>query len=189
MTDPTAEIPVTLVLRARGARAFFPDEGGSPTSLPWPEPGACRALVESVLWKPRVRWVVRELHLLSPLRYGRLPCPEDAPPLGLVAGQFLLALLEVDYRIIVDLHLNAAVPRRDAADNHGKYAAMFTRRLGTGRIHHPAFFGLRSFPAELLPDHAPAQPVPMDVDWGWMRGDWDLEAFEARAVGGIVRIE
>ena len=58
----------------------------SPCSLPWPEPAACRALVESVLWKPRIRWVVRELHLLASLRYTRLPCPVTAPPLGLVQG-------------------------------------------------------------------------------------------------------
>lgn len=82
MAERSTEIPVTLALRARGPRAFFPDEVRSPVSLPWPEPASCRALVESVLWKPRIRWVVREVHLLAPLRYERLPCPEDAPPPG-----------------------------------------------------------------------------------------------------------
>lgn len=189
MRPSADEIPVSLTLRARGPLAFFPDEAQSPCSLPWPEPAACRALVESVLWKPRIRWVVRELHLLAPLRYARVACPEHAPPLGLVEGQPLLVLRDVDYRVVVDLRLNADVARRDASDNHGKYAAMFRRRLEKDRGHHPAFFGLRAFQAELLPASGDEQPVPVDIDWGWMRGDWGGGPVEARLQGGILRWE
>lgn len=188
MNDAPRERPVTLSLRARGPWAYFPDEAQSAASLPWPEPAACRALVESVLWKPRIRWIVRELHLLAPLRYARRPCPGDAPPLGLVAGQPLLALQDVDYRVVVDLHLNADVPRRDASDNHGKYAAMFTRRLEKDRGHHGAFFGLRALQAELLPDEGAPPAVPVDIHWGWMRGDWGDGAITARVEGGVWRV-
>lgn len=157
-------------------------------STPWPAPSVARALLEAVLWKPRIRWVVREIWLLAPVRYARLPCPEDAPPLGLRADEPLVVLQDLDLLVRADLYLNPDVPRRDAADNHGKYAAMFQRRLAQARGHHEAFFGLRSFPAELLPVTGQERPVPLDLDWGDMRGDWDLAAFEARAVGGIVEI-
>ena len=89
--------------------------------------------------------------------------------------------------MVVDLHLNANVPRRDAADNHGKYAAMYARRLGQGRGHQPAFFGLRSFPAELIAVTGEERLVPVDIDWGWMRGDWGEGSVAAHLQGGVVR--
>lgn len=188
--EPTkrSERPVRLSLRARGPWAWFPAAEPAPWSLPWPEPAAARALFESVLWKPRLRWVVREIALLRPIRYARVACPEDAPPLGLRAGEPLYALAEVDYRIGADLYLNPEVAPRDAADNHGKYAAMFTRRLGQGRGHHGAFFGLRGFDAALSPATGEERPVAIDVDFGPMRADWAGGVFEAAARGGVVRV-
>ena len=188
MPAPTtpAQRPVRLSLRAEGPVAFFPDAAGSPCSLPWPEPATARALLESVLWKPRMRWEVRSLVLERPLRMGRHPCPEDAPPLGLGAGEQILCMEDVSYVIHADLYLVPSVSPRDAADNHGKYAAMFHRRLAQGRPHHPAFFGLRGFPATLSPVPPEAAPLPLDLRFGPMRADGDRGCFQAEVVGGVM---
>ena len=181
------ERPVRLSLRARGALAWFPGPDGGPWSLPWPEPAQARALFESVLWKPRMRWTVREIALLRPIRYVRRECPEDAPPLGLARGDALFVLEDVDYVLSAELTLNPGVAPRDAADNHGKYAAMFTRRLAQGRGHQPAFFGLRGFGAALEPAAEGLRPVPVDVDFGRMRSD-PQGSFHAVLRGGVLRV-
>jgi CRISPR-associated protein Cas5d len=182
----TPERPIPLSLRAQGPLAFFPDGEGSPMSAPWPSPPQARALMERILWKPRLRYRVTALHLQRPLRYRRVPCPVDAPPLGLLAGQALYVLEDVDLVIDGQLHLNPEVARRDEADNHGKYAAMFHRRLAQGKVHEPPFFGLRAFGATLSPAGPALQPVPVDLDYGWMPGDWGVEAVQARLVQGRV---
>ena len=156
-------------------------------SLPWPTSGMARALLESVLWKPRMRWRPTRLLLLSPLRYRRMPCPLDVPIIGLSRGLPLLVLEQVHYRIDAELWLNAAKAPRGEADNHRKYAEMFLRRLAQQKPFRPAYFGLESFPAQLSPATGAERPLPLDLFWGSMPGDAFAEPLvDGRMCGGVV---
>jgi hypothetical protein len=165
------ERPVPLSLLASGPTAWFADGAGGPMSLPWPTSGMARALLETVLWKPRIRWVPRQVLLLSPLRYRRVPCPLDVPSIGLQKGMPLLVLEQVHYRIDAELWLNAQKAPKGEADNHRKYAEMFLRRLAQQRPFRPAYFGLESFPAHLSLATGEEEPLPLDLSWGPMPGD------------------
>lgn len=164
--------PVHLQLYAQGAWAFFHDPMRHGVSLPWPTADLARALFEQILWKPRIYWVITDIQVVRPIQYGWCACPEEAPPLALLRGEPILALREVGWVIGADLFLNGDVPPQGNADNHGKYAGMFKRRLALGQFVEPPFFGLRAFGGEVSPVPEGLGPVGGDLDLGWsvMRG-------------------
>jgi len=195
------QTPIRLNLRASGPLACFtrPECGIERVSYPWITPSAARAIFEAVLWKPRIRYEVREIRILKPIRFQSIRRNEISGNIALKAAEIddrllcdqnrqqrnTLALAEVDYVLSADLFLRDDLRERSdeiddanqplfkigSPDNHGKYRAMFERRLSKGQCFHRPYLGCREFAADVRPVEGTELPLPIDMDHGTMLYD------------------
>lgn len=160
-------------------------------------PSAARAVFESVFWKPAIRWHVRRIEVLRPIRWINLRRNEvkskvsvssavsamnggnadiaiyaDSPDERVQrAGLFLR---DVAYRLRADMEVLS--DRRDAEPPQ-KFHAMFERRARAGQCVNQPYLGCREFDARVrLVDADESNPPPIDEtrDLGWMLHDLDF---------------
>ncbi len=182
-------------------------------------PSAARAVFESILWKPSIRWHIRRIDVLRPIRWISVRRNEVASVvstrnvttamneghgrLGLYveedrqqrAGLFLR---DVAYRLYADLEF---LPERAPADNLTKYAEMFVRRAEKGQCVNQPYLGCREFAARfrLVTDLSAEPPAEANVDGdlGWMLFDLDFDKpndpqprfFRAQVRQGVLDLE
>lgn len=180
-------------------------------------PSAARACFEAVLWKPAIRWHIRKIEVLKPIRWINLRRNEVASVvstrnvetamrngtgvLGLNieddrqqrAGLFLR---DVAYRVHADLEF---ISERDSGAHANKYYEMFERRASRGQCVNQPYLGCREFAAyfRLVTDPA-AEPAPIDEtrELGFMLHDLDFTKpadpqprfFRARLENGVVSV-
>ena len=171
-------------------------------------PSAARAVFESILWKPGLRWRMRRIEVLKPLRWisvrrnevGAIVSARNAlaamnNPRGEVAlyiederqQRAGLFLRDVAYRLHADLEMVSA----EARSNPGKYISMFERRATQGQCVNQPYLGCREFAAgfrlvELVQsegnwcavDTEIAPCQEMTSDLGWMLYDMDFQDCE-----------
>ncbi|CAM5520882.1 type I-C CRISPR-associated protein Cas5c [Rhodanobacter lindaniclasticus] len=158
-------------------------------------PSAARACFEAILWKPAIRWHVRRIEVLNPIRWINLRRNEVASvvstrnvetamktgkgDLGLYieddrqqrAGLFLR---DVAYRVHADLEF---LNERDPAANSAKYEQMFERRASKGQCVNQPYLGCREFAAAFRlieqPESEP-QPIAETRELGFMLHDLDF---------------
>ena len=155
-------------------------------------PSAARACFEAILWKPAIRWQVRRIEVLRPIRWINLRRNEVASVvstrnvetamrtghgnLGLYieedrqqrAGLFLR---DVAYRVHAELEFLA---ERDPQANITKYSEIFERRARRGQCVNQPYLGCREFAAafRLVEDTAAEPPPIADTrDLGFMLHD------------------
>lgn len=180
-------------------------------------PSAARACFEAILWKPAIRWHVRKIEVLKPIRWINLRRNEVASvvstrnvetamkngrgDLGLNieddrqqrAGLFLR---DVAYRVHADLEFLSA---RDPHASATKYVEMFERRAAKGQCVNQPYLGCREFAANFrLVGDPTAEPLPHDEtrDLGFMLHDLDFSKptdpqprfFRARLENGVVQV-
>jgi CRISPR-associated protein Cas5d len=158
-------------------------------------PSAARACFEAILWKPALRWHIRRIEVLRPIRWISLRRNEvgsvastrnvetamraGSGNLGLHiehdrqqrAGLFLR---DVAYRLHADLEF-----RREADPQASplKYQEMFERRARKGQCVNQPYLGCREFAAafRLVDDLATEpRPIPETRDLGYMLHDLDF---------------
>jgi CRISPR-associated protein Cas5d len=159
-------------------------------------PSAARAVFDAIYWKPAVRWHVRRVEVLKPIRWINLrrnevaskvsvrnveqAMAEGAGNLGLYveddrqqrAGLFLR---DVAYRLHADLEVLGS---REDPEPPQKHFAIFERRAESGQcVNHP-YLGCREFSVtgwRLVkePRHEPS-PIAENRDLGWMLYDLDF---------------
>lgn len=180
-------------------------------------PSAARACFEAILWKPAIRWHIRKIEILKPIRWINLRRNEVASVvstrnvetamkngtgiLGLNieddrqqrAGLFLR---DVAYRVHADLEFFSD---RDPGAHANKYFEMFERRASRGQCVNQPYLGCREFAAyfRLVTDTA-AEPAPIDEtrELGFMLHDLDFTQtadpqprfFRARLENGAVSV-
>lgn len=167
-------------------------------------PSAARAVFDSILWKPGIRWNLQRIEVLEPVRWisvrrnevGAVASTRNAIT-AMNDGHGRLALYvedehqqraglllrDVGYR----LHAQMELVSTEARANPAKYHEMFTRRARAGQCVNQPYLGCREFAAsfrlvELQPDgnswRIPADEPPsqhtMSVDLGWMLYDLDF---------------
>lgn len=180
-------------------------------------PSAARGILEAIHWKPAIRWVIDEIHVLSPIRFqsirrnevgSKIPAGtiKSAMKRGDVGGLQLLvdedrqqraATVLVKPAYIITAHFEFT-PKADASDNEGKHLDTFNRRARSGQCFHQPCLGTREFAAgfELI---EPGAPVPTAIsetrDLGFMLWDIDHQAkgrpsmfFKARLDNGVVMV-
>jgi CRISPR-associated protein Cas5d len=159
-------------------------------------PSAARAVFDAIFWKPAVRWHVRRIEVLEPIRWINLrrnevaskvsvrnveqAMREGSGDLGLYieddrqqrAGLFLR---DVAYRLHADLEVCA--DRNDPAPPP-KFFAMFERRAEAGQCVNQPYLGCREFAVRsfrLVTEPAQERaPIAEDRDLGWMLHDMDF---------------
>jgi CRISPR-associated protein Cas5d len=182
-------------------------------------PSAARAVFEAIFWKPAVRWQVRRIEVLKPIRWINLrrnevaskasmrsveqAMAEGAGALGLYveddrqqrAGLFLR---DVAYRLHADLDVRLD---RANAEPPQKSFAMFERRSEAGQCINQPYLGCREFSVSrwrlIGEPSAGPPPIAEDRDLGWMLHDMDFSNpadpqplfFRARMTRGVVECD
>lgn len=181
-------------------------------------PSAARAVFEAICWKPAIRWHVRRIEVLAPIRWISVRRNEvgakisvanvkkamngNASPLALYiederqqrAGLFLR---DVRYRLHAEFEMTGEA---GASDNAGKFADMFRRRAEKGQCVNQPYLGCREFACDFRlvgKDAAPESAIDESRDLGFMLYDMDFEAnpavpppkfFRARMEKGAIEV-
>jgi CRISPR-associated protein Cas5d len=139
-------------------------------------PSAARAIFDAILWKPAIRWHIKRIEVLAPIRWVSVRRNE----VGKVAstrsnGIFIederqqragLFLRDVKYRLFAEFEFippdqrgkvhnpvpDYLIDPEDVADLRkdeipAKYKAMFERRSSRGQCFHQPYLGCREFAA------------------------------------------
>lgn len=209
-----------FVLDVRGDWACFtrPEMKVERVSYDVITPSAARAVFEAIFFKPAIRWYVRRIEVLAPVRWTNLRRNEVASVvstrnvqqamrqgMGQLAlyveedrqQRAALLLREVAYRLHADLTVR---PERDDPEPPGKFFAMFERRARKGQCVNQPYLGCREFAARWrLVDDLRGEPPPIDEtrELGWMLHDMDFtdpadpqpRFFRARMTGGVVECD
>ena len=180
-------------------------------------PSSARACFEAILWKPAIRWHIRKIEVLKPIRWINLRRNEVASVvstrnvetamkngtgiLGLNieddrqqrAGLFLR---DVAYRVHADLEFKR---EGDPSGSAMKYQEMFERRASKGQCVNQPYLGCREFAAwfRLIPDTTTELAAINETrDLGFMLHDLDFTKpndpqprfFRARIENGAVNV-
>lgn len=180
-------------------------------------PSAARAVLEAIFWKPAVRWRVRRIEVLKPIRWINLRRNEVGAVVSvrnvqtaMNGGESVLALniederqqraglflRDVAYRIHADLDI-----RQDRLDRSApeKFRAMFERRAEAGQCVNQPYLGCREFAAHVRYVADPAAEAPAideTRDLGWMLHDLDFthaadpqpRFFRAQLTAGVIEV-
>ncbi len=202
-----------LSVRASGPLACFtrPELKTERVSYEVPTPSAVRGLLEAIFWKPGLRWHIRRIHVLNPIRFVSFKRNEvfskaSAPAAKVVseggeinhyfadddrAQRHTLALRDVDYLFEAYMTLTE---RAGPGDNMTKFVDMFERRVARGQHFHQPYFGCREFVADVRPREGVPIAIDDSRDLGIML--WDLEFgkvhrprfFKAQLSRGVVDV-
>jgi len=156
-------------------------------------PSSARGILEAVLWKPAITWVITQIDVLKPIRWVSIRRNE----LGAVIstrnvttamesgrgnlGLFIederqqragLFLRDVEYLIHARFEMT---PKSGSEDNPQKFHEMFKRRVEKGQCFNQPYLGCREFSAYFsLINSAPLSPISESRDLGWMLHDLDF---------------
>jgi CRISPR-associated protein Cas5d len=154
-------------------------------------PSAARSAFEAILWKPGIRWRMRRVEVLAPVRWisvrrnevGAVASTRNAQ-VAMNEGRGRLAiyvederqqragllLRDVAYRLWADLE----VVSDEARAHPGKYLAMFSRRAEGGQCVNQPYLGCREFAARFR-----LVPAQEGGPHGWQAGAGEPPAQEA----------
>ncbi len=158
-------------------------------------PSAARSIFEAILWKPAIRWEVKRIEVLKPIRWISVRRNEVKSKASVSNAQSAmngcksniglyiedertqrdgLLLRDVAYR----LHADLLPVGNDALSNPGKYRDMFQRRAEKGQCVNQPYLGCREFASRfrLVSEiDLEASPLNESRDLGWMLYDMDFE--------------
>jgi len=183
----------TVLLKISGELACWtrPDQKVERVSYEVMTPSAARNILDAILWKPEMRWVVTRISVLRPIAFQAIrrnelqskiapgavarwmADPTTYEPRAAGAGsddatpRNTLALRNVGYIIEAYPHVYAPT----AEDTPIKYQAMFNRRVEKGQCFHRPALGCREFAAHFEHPGIEDRPIAESRELGWMLYD------------------
>ncbi|WP_405108031.1 type I-C CRISPR-associated protein Cas5c [Paenibacillus sp. FSL K6-1217] len=181
-------------------------------------PSAARGILESLHWKPAIRWVVDRIHVLNEIKFESIRRNETESKLSAAIvksamngktsnvrqnvmeerqQRMTLMLKQVGY--IIEAHFEMT-SKSGAMDTPQKHYNIFLRRARLGQVFQQPYLGCREFPANFqLIENGQAMPITYyagtgERDLQWMLWDLDYEAsmeakfFRAVMNAGIIDV-
>jgi len=144
-------------------------------------PSAARGILETILWKPAIRWKVKQIDVLNPVKWESVRRNEVGAVMSpRTSGIFIeeqrqqragLFLRDVAYTIHAHFEMT---DKAGAEDTVVKFTEMFLRRAEKGQCFHRPYLGCREFAAEfeVFTNGKPLpEPISETRDLGWMLYD------------------
>lgn len=165
-------------------------------------PSAARGLLESIYWKPEMRWIVHGIHVLKPIQTMTIMrnCINNVVSTRNVLNGTLkpidvtdkrdqrnaTLLCDVDYVIEADI----------VAEERTKHMEIFRRRMDKGQCFQHPYFGCKEFAVDsfTLVKTVPASPLKGKRDLGYMLHSIDYDNgeepvfFEAVLEDGFLKV-
>ena len=170
-------------LKVWGENACFtrPEMKGERVSYDVMTPSAARGVLEAILWKPAIRWLVERIDVLAPIRWESVRRNEVCSVMSSrTDGLFIedqrqqragLFLRNVSYTIHARFEMTE---KGGPEDTVTKFQEMFLRRAERGQCFHRPYLGCREFAADfalIRRDEALPEPIAESRDLGWMLHD------------------
>ncbi|RMH61940.1 MAG: type I-C CRISPR-associated protein Cas5 [Calditrichaeota bacterium] len=205
-----------IKVKVWGERACFtrPEMKVERVSYDVMTPSAARAIIEAIYWKPSIRWIIRRIHVLKPIRFENIRRNEVGQKLSRDSiiramrdghspveifvddsktrqQRAAMVLKNVCYIIEADF-----IPLTSDGRNEGKHLDIFNRRLAKGQCFYQPYLGTREFSAGFEPvsEDIPSSPLRGEQDLGWMFYDLDYSQkrtpmfFHAKLSNGILHV-
>lgn len=178
-------------------------------------PSAARGILEAIYWKPEIRWVVRRIRTLNPIRFTNVRRnelgsvgPSERILKGHMDGTSSGTLSQI---VEVDRQQRAATLLQDVAyvieahyvvvsgsDPPQKHYEMFKRRAQKGQCFHRPYFGCREFACNFEwyegETTTPHESLMGTRDLGYMLHDIDFDNdmtprfFRAKMTDGVIEV-
>jgi CRISPR-associated protein Cas5d len=203
-------------IRVAGRFACFtrPEAKVERFTYPVMTPSAARNVLDSICWRPQMRWIVTRISVLKPIRTMSVLRNEVQSKLSPVAVKKWMRDPAQFEPLIAGAGVGSdGTPRnttllRDVAywidayphvfDTSGdntpeKYVAMMQRRAERGQCFQRPYLGCREFAAEFSPPHPEDKPIQESMEIGRMLYDIAFlpdgnraAFFNARLVNGVL---
>jgi len=144
-------------------------------------PSAACGVLEAILWKPAIRWMVERIDVLAAIRWESVRRNEVGGVMSArSAGLFIedqrqqragLFLRDPAYTIHARFEMTEKAGPEDSVT---KFQEMFLRRAEKGQCFHRPYLGCREFAADfslIRQDAALPEPIAESRDLGWMLYD------------------
>ena len=196
-----------VLLRVFGSKACFarPEMKVEAVTYDVMTPTAARAILESVYWKPEIKWVVDGIHVLKKINH------QTSMTNGLKSMINLRSFINGNQSFIdinedrdqynatiltdVDYVIKAHFVIVSGPNNPKKHMSMFLRRAVRGQYFSKPFFGRRDYPVKgFEPVHmVPASEMAGSMDLGYMLHSINYSNnrpafFNAKIVDGFMKI-
>lgn len=173
----------TFILKVWGENACFtrPEMKVERVSYDVMTPSAARGILEAILWKPAIRWVVEQIDVLAPIRWESVRRNEVGSQMSSRAdGLFIednrqqragLFLRHVAYAIHANFEMTE---KAGVEDNVMKFQEMFARRAKKGQCFNQPYLGCREFSAHfqlVCENDVVPEPIEETRTLGWMLFD------------------
>jgi CRISPR-associated protein Cas5d len=184
----------TFCLEVKGDYACFtrPEMKVERVSYDVITPSAARGIFEAIFWKPAIRWRIRKIEVLNPIKWISVRRNEVGQTASERShGIFIedarqqragLFLRDVAYRLHAELEFIPPSERQEVTrplsealhdpwekeefrkdENPGKYYGIFERRARKGQCFNQPYFGCREFSCDFrLVDDLSKEPAPID---------------------------
>jgi CRISPR-associated protein Cas5d len=206
MPDP----PLAIKVWGRMACFTRPENKVERVSYPVMTPSAARGILEAIFWKPEFAYRVREIAVLTPIRYVSIVRNE----VTLKAGRGMDGILADDPSVRAQRHTLALcgeggndlayVIRADAIVKPGvneesaKYRDQFRRRVDRGQCYHRPALGCREWACDFAPLRGDEKPIQQSANLGLMLFDIAFGStpdgpniplfFDAKLENGVLRV-
>lgn len=186
-------MPIKIEVKGKYALFSRPEFSTERCSYDVPTASAVRGLVESIYYRPGLRYVVDRIYVLSPIVMTNIRRNEVSQKLqaskamSYVNGkgempnlsptehrQQRASLVLKDVHYIFDVHFEMT-DKASVSDNHGKFTDILKRRVKKGQCYSQPYLGCREFPAEFsLWDNDKEIPTIQETrDLGFMLLDFN----------------
>lgn len=203
--SPEGDLPVTVQVKGEAALFSRPELKVERVSYPVMTPTAAVGVLESIFWKPEIRYWVVAIEMLKPIRQftiRRNETTDVAPLLDAARGtrrvdtaahrdqRNAVCLRDVAYRI----HTHVTT-KGHANNNTAAYRDQLRRRVKRGACFQRPYLGTREFSADFgWPDDTPRQNHSEDLGLMLHSIHWEaggrvrMEWFDARLEQGVLYV-
>jgi len=168
-----------ITLRVWGDNACFtrPEMKVERVSYDVMTPSAARGILEAIHWKPAIKWRIKAIDVLKPIKWNSLRRNEVGNVISPYGNPLFIEdtrqqragifLRDVDYLIHAYFEIT---PKAGAEDSVLKHMEIFQRRSEKGQCFQRPYLGCREFAAhfELIPQgHPLPEPISKTPDLGF----------------------
>jgi CRISPR-associated protein Cas5d len=182
-------------------------------------PSAARGILESIYWRPQIKWIINKIHVLKKPEFATILRNEVADKISDSEVKKLMAnsrsakgfldttksiqqrsstiLKNVKYVIEAEFIMTGINSLE--GDTPEKHYNIILRRLRNGQCFHRSYLGCREFPAKvsLVEGECPKSELVGEQDYGLMLYDMDYSDkhnitpifFRAKMVDGVVDLD
>lgn len=158
-------------------------------------PSSARAILEAIHWKPAIRWVIDEIHVVKKIKFQTILRNEISKAISTQSirtsiknpnkpfftdtnkdrqQKNSLVLKDVEY--VIKAHFEMTKYAGDT-DDEKKHYNIFLRRARKGECYYQPYLGCREFSCnfELLENEETIETINESIDLGWMLYDIDFK--------------